>query len=188
MGRWKPGAEGRLMLSAMELYVERGFEQTTAAEIAERAGVTERTFFRYFADKREVLFGGASELQRIVLEAIEAAPTDESPVDAVFAGMFAGAERIGGNREWSCQRAALLAANPSLMERELLKLSALGEAAAGALRLRGVAALPARLAAHTGVSVFSIGFDTWVGDDPPGDFAECIRVALAELRELTAAP
>ncbi|RFA10954.1 TetR family transcriptional regulator [Subtercola boreus] len=186
MGRWEPGAEGRLMQSAMELYVERGFEQTTAAEIAERAGVTERTFFRYFTDKREVLFGGAVELRRVVLEAIVDAPTTAPPLDAVLAGMFAGAALIGVNRGWSRQRAALLAANPSLMERELLKLSALGESAADALRQRGVAPLTARLAGHTGVSVFSIGFDTWVGDDSPGDFPACIRLALAELRELTA--
>ena len=63
MGRWEPDARGRLVKAAMELYGERGFEQTTVAEIAERAGLTERTFFRHFADKREVLFAGAGALR-----------------------------------------------------------------------------------------------------------------------------
>jgi AcrR family transcriptional regulator len=186
MGRWEPGAEKRLMLSALELFAERGFEQTTAAGIAERAGVTERTFFRYFIDKREVLFSGSRELQRVVVEAISAAPEGAQPLDLVFTGMYAGATMIGGNRQWSRQRAALLAANPSLMERELMKLSALGTAVADVLVQRGVTELPARVAAQAGVAVFAIGFDTWVGDEPPGDFAECIRLGLVELRGLTA--
>src|ERR1700712_2627133 len=91
MGRWLPDAQGRLARAALDLYSERGFEQTTALEIAERAGVTERTFFRYFADKREVLFQGSEELQRIILEAIAEAPGDMRPSDMVVAAM----EKVG---------------------------------------------------------------------------------------------
>ena len=74
MGRWEPNARGRLEQAAMELYLERGFDQTTVAEIAERAGLTERTFFRHFADKREVLFAGAGALQELLVSAVAGAP------------------------------------------------------------------------------------------------------------------
>jgi hypothetical protein len=60
MTRWEPNARGRLEQAALALYGERGFENTTVAEIAARAGLTERTFFRHFADKREVLFAGGA--------------------------------------------------------------------------------------------------------------------------------
>src|ERR1700735_4545978 len=90
VGRWEPDARGRLSVAAMELYTERGFEQTTVAEIAERAGLAERTFFRHFADKREVLFSGAAELQELFVGAVLDAPADLPPVDAAIAGVVAG--------------------------------------------------------------------------------------------------
>lgn len=169
----------------MELYAEHGFEQTTAAEIAERAGVTERTFFRHFADKREVLFAGSSDLQDAVVSAIGAAPAGVKPIDAVLAAMEMGASLLP-NREYSRQRAAVIAANPSLQERELLKFSTLADAVAEALRRRGVPNLTASLAAEAGVTVFKIGFETWIADDSTGDFAQCIRDALDQLKALTA--
>src|SRR3954452_1521203 len=92
MGRWEPGAAGRLREAAMELYVAQGYEQTTVAEIAERAGVTARTFFRHFADKREVLFGGSEQLQELIASAAEAAPADAGPVEVVAAALAAVAE------------------------------------------------------------------------------------------------
>jgi AcrR family transcriptional regulator len=186
MGRWAPDARGRLMRSALELYAERGFEQTTALEIAERAGVTERTFFRYFSDKREVLFEGSRDLQDVIVEAIAAAPSSMGSIEAVGTAMESAASLLQDNRDYSRQRAAVIAANPSLQERELLKLATLAGAVAEALRRRGVADLAAGLAAETGVTVFKIGFETWIGDESTGDFAQCIREALDQLKGLTA--
>src|SRR5437667_8607086 len=104
MGRWEPGASGRLREAAMQLYVERGFEQTTVAEIAARAGLTARTFFRYFADKREVLFAGSANLQEQLVRALEAAPHSASPMQAVSAALAAAATTLGQHREHSRKR------------------------------------------------------------------------------------
>src|SRR5450755_750382 len=127
MGRWEPNPRGRLEQAALELYGERGFEQTTVAEIAERAGLTERTFFRHFADKREVLFWGAGALQDGLVSAVAGAPAQLGPMDAVAAGL----EVIGGymqERERSRRRQHIIAANPELLERELIKLASLSAA------------------------------------------------------------
>src|ERR1700722_9057041 len=99
MGRWEPDASGRLRQAAMELYLERGFEQTTVAEIAERAGLTARTFFRYFADKREVLFAGAFMLRDAMVEALDGAPDSAAPMRAVAAALDAAATALGQQRE-----------------------------------------------------------------------------------------
>src|SRR5438094_10312856 len=110
MGRWEPDAKGRIAKAAMELYGQRGFDQTTVADIAERAGVTERTFFRYFADKREVLFDGANQLQGFVVDAIAAAPPDQTPMEVV-ADAFAGtASFMEERRDFARQRSAVIAA------------------------------------------------------------------------------
>ena len=122
----------------MELYVENGFEQTTVADIAERAGLTARTFFRYFSDKREVLFGGSAVLQDNMVDALESAPS-ASPMQAVAAALNAAAEMLGQDREFSRQRQAVVVANAELRERELIKMSALAAALADGLRHRGVA-------------------------------------------------
>jgi AcrR family transcriptional regulator len=184
MGRWLPDARGRLASAAMELYAEQGFEQTTALEIAERAGVTERTFFRYFADKREVLFQGSAELQRTILETIADAPASMRPVDSVVAAV----EKAGSDYfdiAQSRRRATIIAANPALQERELLKFSTLAAAAAEALRQRGVTDPTAILAAETGLTVFKIGFDSWIAGTPSDDWAECIRETVNQLRTVT---
>jgi AcrR family transcriptional regulator len=184
MGRWLPDAHGRLARAALELFEERGFEQTTALEIAERAGVTERTFFRYFADKREVLFQGSHDLQRMILETIAEAPVELRPIDVVVSSM----EKVGGevfDREHSARRGAIIAANPALQERELLKFSTLSAAVAGALRERGVPDPSATLAAETGVTVFKIGFESWITGVPSEDWATCIRETVVQLREVT---
>src|SRR6201990_1223681 len=99
MSRWKPDAQGRLMAAAIELFDEQGYEATTVAEIAERAGLTKRTFFRYFADKREVLFGGSEPLEARCVAAVAAAPAAASSLDAVAAGLDAAAEMFAGRRE-----------------------------------------------------------------------------------------
>ncbi len=125
MGRWEPDAIGRLQVAAMELYAERGFEQTTVAEIAARAGLTERTFFRHFTDKREVLFAGSAYLQELLVSTLAGTPDSAPPIDAVAAALAAAGDLLGQRREYSRTRQAVIAANPDLQERELIKLAAL---------------------------------------------------------------
>jgi AcrR family transcriptional regulator len=174
------------MRAALELYAEGGFDETTVADIAARAGVTERTFFRYFADKREVLFDGAERLQELVVDAIATTPAGAAPIDAVAAGMEAAAGLLEERRDFARQRAAAIASNPSLQERELFKLASLAAAVAEALRRRGVPEPAASLAADAGVTVFRIGFETWIAGPSSPPLAECIRRALAGLKAVTA--
>src|SRR6516225_2726958 len=108
MGRWEPNARGRLELAALELYLERGFEQTTVAEIAKRAGLTERTFFRHFADKREVLFAGADMLQDLLVSTVASAPDSAAPIDAVAAALEAAGAVLQQRREYSRRRQAVI--------------------------------------------------------------------------------
>ncbi len=170
----------------MELYVERGFEQTTVAEIAQRAGLTARTFFRYFADKREVLFGGAAFLQERMVGALDGAPESASPMEAIAAALDAAAGVIGENREFSQQRQAVIVANAELQERELIKMASLSAALADGLRRRGVADPDASLAAETGIAVFRVAFERWIGEPGDRDLSQIMRESLDQLRALTA--
>jgi AcrR family transcriptional regulator len=185
MGRWEPDAQGRMIRAAIELFAERGFDQTTAGDIAERAGVTERTFFRHFTDKREVLFDGSETMQRATYDAIVTAPAEDSPLDAALAGMVAAGHLLRDRHDHAVRRSRIVAANPSLQERELLKLAAMTEATGKALRERGVSDPTASLAAHSAVTVFQVAFARWVSEDEPPDFADCIAEAAAALRSLT---
>jgi AcrR family transcriptional regulator len=186
MTRWEPNARGRLAQAALELYGERGFELTTVAEIAERAGLTERTFFRHFADKREVLFAGAGTLQEVVVNAVAGAPDSSTPIDAATAGIVAAGAVLQEGREYSRQRQAVIAANTELQERELIKLASLASAIADALRRRGVGEPAASLSAEVAIAVFRIAFERWVEDTGPQDFAQLIRESLDELKAVTA--
>jgi AcrR family transcriptional regulator len=192
MTRWEPNARGRLELAALELYGERGYDQTTVAEIARRAGLTERTFFRHFADKREVLFYGSGMLQDGLVQGIEDAPAGLTPIDAIGASLEAVAASLEERRDLARQRQAIVGATPELQERELIKLANLSAALAGAMRGRGVTDPGASLAAEAGVAVFRVAFQRWVGQ--PGDsgapggesLAQLIRQSLAELKAVTA--
>ena len=186
MSRWEPNARGRLEQAALELFVERGFEQTTVAEIAQRAGLTERTFFRHFADKREVLFAGAGALQEFLVRAVADAPGSVAPLNAVAGALQAAAPMFQQRGDYPRQRQAVIAANPELQERELIKLAALAAAMAGALRGRGVPEPTASLAAEAGIAVFRIAFERWVADDCQPDLAELIQESLGKLRAVTA--
>jgi AcrR family transcriptional regulator len=172
----------------MELYGERGFEQTTVAEIAERAGLTERTFFRYFADKREVLFSGAGALQELMVSAVAGAPDSATPIEAVAAAVEAAGAFLADRAEFSHQRQAIIVANPELQERELIKLASLAAALADALRSRGVGDPAASLTAEIGVAVFRIAFERWHDVAGERDLAELIRESLDELPTLTVSP
>ena len=187
MGRWEPNAAGRLREAAMELYVERGYEQTTVTEIAERAGLTARTFFRYFADKREVLFAGSASLQAALVAALEGVPDAASPMEAIAAALDAAAAFLGEGREFSRKRQAVIAANAELRERELIKMASLSAALADGLRRRSVADPDASLAAEAGVVVFRVAFERWVTDPGKRDLSETMRESLHQLKALTSA-
>jgi AcrR family transcriptional regulator len=187
MGRWEPDSRGRLQEAALALFSERGFDQTTAAEIATRAGVTERTFFRHFADKREVLFGGAAVLRARIVTGVAEAPEGASALDAVAAGLDAGATMLGeGRRDLAAQRHAVIAANPELMERELAKGADYAAAAAAALHQRGVGEPQATLAAGVGMTVFRVALERWANGDDDRNLIAIMREAMAELRAVTA--
>jgi AcrR family transcriptional regulator len=183
MGRWVEGSQGRLHQAALELYNERGFEQTTVADIAERAGVTERTFFRYYADKREVLFGGSSELQDHVVASVAQADARLEPIEIACNALADGGEFFV--RDYSRKRAAAIAANPSLQERERLKRATLAGAVTAALRARGGPDAAPAVAGESAITVFKIAFERWVTDPPTGDFRQNMTAVLGELRALT---
>ncbi|MFD8373329.1 TetR/AcrR family transcriptional regulator [Streptomyces sp. NPDC059688] len=186
MGRWEPNARGRLAEAALELYSEHGYEQTTVAEIAKRAGLTERTFFRHYADKREVLFAGSGELQDLFARAVAEAPERAAPVDALAAGLDAVSGAFTDRWEHARRRHAVVVANPELQERELIKLASMTAAVAGALRGRGVTEPAASLAAEAGTAVFKVGFERWIAAAEEGEMAGLLRAALAELKAVTA--
>src|SRR5258707_10675663 len=186
MSRWEPNARGRLEQAALELYIERGFEQTTVAEIAKRAGLTERTFFRYFADKREVLFAGAGSLQDFLVSTLASAPDSAAPIDAVASALQAAGALLQQRREYARQRQAVIAANAELRERELIKLASLGSAMAEVLRRRGVRDPAASLTAEAGMAVFRIAFERWISESGQPDLPQCIREALEEVKAVTA--
>ena len=188
MARWKSNARGRLEQAALDLYSAKGFEQTTAAEIAARAGLTERTFFRHFADKREVLFGGSSVLQAFLVKKVAEAPASLAPIDAVAAALGAAESLFPERREASRQRQRIITANAELRERELLKLASLSTALAEALRNRGAGDPTAGLTADAGIAVFKVAFERWLDEADDRDFPQLVQATLGELRAVTAGP
>ncbi len=175
------------MKAAIELFEEQGYEATTVAEIAERAGLTKRTFFRYFSDKREVLFSGSEALQRLWLEGVAAAPADATPLAVVTAGLDPVAEMFTERHDFARIRAVIIEANPELQERELIKLQNLASAIKAALIERGVSPNAAILAAQAGVTVFHVAFAHWVQQNDPTAFRQLIDESLDELRSVIAA-
>jgi AcrR family transcriptional regulator len=187
MVRWEPDARGRLAKAAMDLYAERGFDATTVAEIAERAGLTERTFFRHYADKREVLFAGASELHELLVRQVDEAPAGMPAMEVIAAALTRIAdEMFGESHEFASQRQAIIMANADLRERELIKLASLATAVAAALRRRGVTDPAASLAAEAGIAIFKVAFERWVTDTGERSLAEFMQDSLDELRAVTA--
>jgi AcrR family transcriptional regulator len=187
MSRWEPNARGRLEQAALELYGERGYEQTTVTEIARRAGLTERTFFRYFADKREVLFSGSLGLQDLFVTTIADAPAEAAPMAAIAAALDAVAALFDDRYEHAHARQRVIAANAELRERELIKLASLSAALAEALRGRGVPDPAAGLAAEVGIAVFKIGFERWLAAPDRLPLAQCMHESLTELQRVAAA-
>ncbi|MET7701054.1 helix-turn-helix domain-containing protein [Streptomyces sp. NPDC005485] len=186
MGRWEPGAKDRLREAALALYLEHGFEQTMAADIAERAGVTVRTFFRHFADKREVLFDESSELLEKSLATLDAALPTVSTLDAVAAALDTAAGMIGSDRELAQKRHTVIMADANLRERELIKQAYMSAALADGLRRRGIGDAEASLASETGLAVFRVAFQRWVDATEDLDLRDAMRQSFAQLRSLTA--
>jgi AcrR family transcriptional regulator len=186
MGRWEPNGRGRLEQAALALYAERGFENTTVAEIAKRAGLTERTFFRHFADKREVLFASAGALQELLVSTVANAPVSLAPIDAVAAGLEAAAAQLQERREFARQRQTIIAANTDLQERELIKLASLSAALADTLRWRDLRDPAASLTAEIAIAVFRVAFERWIDETNDRDFPELVQESLDQLKALTA--
>ncbi len=188
MGRWDPDAGGRLQQAAMALYLERGYSDVAVAEIAGSVGLTKRTFFRYFADKREVLFAGAQAFQAGVVAAVTAAAADVAPIDVVVTALAgSGAQLAQYGRELARQRRDLIASSADLQERELIKMAALTRGVSEALRHRGAHALQASLTAHAGVGVFTTAYDRWIDEDGASDLPALVHECLAELRRAVCA-
>ena len=187
MVRWEPGAPERLQQAALELFADRGFEQTTAAEIAQSVGLTERTFFRHFSDKREVLFSGQHLLAQAFLTGLDAAPPGAPPIEAVAAAVRSGASLFPDERRsHSRLRQSVIDRNPALQERELHKLATLAATLTDALGARGVDELAATLAAHSGVTVFAVAFARWIREGEERSLAAIAEDVLRELLTLTA--
>ncbi len=181
MGRWEPDARSRMQEAALELFGERGYAGTTAAEVAERAGLTERTFFRHFSDKREVLFDG-NELGDLLAEAVADAPEGATPAEAVAAGLDAVAAEVEGGREAVARRARVVEAHAELRERELAKLASWSAALGGAFRGQGLSGPAAKLLAEVSVAVFRVAYQRWLDEGPAErELIETIRETLAEL-------
>ena len=168
----------------MALYGERGFDNTSVAEIAERAGLTERTFFRHFADKREVLFSGAGALQELFVSAVASAPAGATPLEAVSEALAAAGAVLQLRGDYPRQRQSIILASAELRERELIKLATLAGALAEALGRRGVPEPAAGLTAEIAIVVFKTAFQRWVADGNQRDLPELIRDSLDELRVL----
>jgi AcrR family transcriptional regulator len=186
MARWEPDASGRLVEAAMQLYRERGFDRTTVADIAARAGLTERTFFRYFTDKREVLFSGSGALQDFLVDSVARAPAAMSPIDAVARALAETSSFFEQRRDFARQRHALIVAHAELQERELIKFASLATAIGEALRRRGVRATAAGLAAEAGMTIFKLAFESWIADGKKRDLGHHIQAAHAELEGVVA--
>ena len=187
MVRWEPDSRARLVRAAMFLYGEQGFDRTTVAEIAERAGLTERTFFRHFTDKREVLFFGAQALQDLLVDTVLNAPTSATPLDAVTRALGAAGQMFAERRDFSVQRQRIIDGSAELQERELIKLATLAAALANALRQRGVADPTAGLIGEVAIAIFKNSFERWVSASEPSDLGLVIRESLAQLRDVAAA-
>ncbi|MFI6349049.1 TetR/AcrR family transcriptional regulator [Streptomyces sp. NPDC050560] len=189
MGRWEPGARERLVVAAVDLFNEQGYDATTVAQIAERAGVTKSTFFRHFPDKRELLVAGQETLSRLLTEGIAEAPEDAGPLTAVTAGLLRAAGMMGPvNRRLAPRLRAAVAASTELQERDALKSVSLGAAMTDALIARGVPDPTAAVASELGALAFKRGFARWSEGDQEGkdDLGALILTALDELRAASA--
>jgi AcrR family transcriptional regulator len=187
MPRWEPGARERMVLAAVDLFTEQGYDATTVAQIAERAGVTKSTFFRHFPDKRVLLVAGQEALSRLLTEGIAEAPQTAGPLAAVAAGLERASSAMGPmNRELGPRLKAAIAASEELQERDALKSLGLAAAMTVALLARGVPDPIAHLAGEMGVLAFKRGYAEWLESDTDGPLAPYTAAALEDLRAASA--
>src|SRR6478735_1272055 len=189
MARWEPGARDRLVLAAVDLFADQGYDATTVAQIAERAGVTRSTFFRHFPDKRELLVAGQETLSRLLADGISEAPATATPLEAVAAGLERASSAMGPmNRELGPRLKAAVAASAELQERDALKSVGLAAAMTNALKTRGVPDPIAHLAGEIGAMAFKRGYSEWLEADPDteGGLAPYTAAALEDLRAASA--
>jgi AcrR family transcriptional regulator len=185
MPRWEPDARERLVRAALDLFTEQGYDNTTVAQIAERAGLTKSTFFRHFPDKREVLAAGQDTLCRLLADGIAAAPGSATPLEAVAAALDTAMTAFApGRRDLGAKVEAVIAASSELQERDALKQVGLAAAMTEALLERGVPDPAASLAAEFGVLAFQRAFARW---SDPANQQELGELARQSLRELQAA-
>jgi AcrR family transcriptional regulator len=183
MARWDPGADDRLRQAALELYLEHGFDNVTVTQIAERAGLTRRSFFRYFPDKREVLFAGSERMPAAVAEAVLAADETASPLAAALEALAGVGAQLVEHIDHAAQRRAVIDASTELQERERTKLAAIATAIAEALLRRQVEPSTAKLLAQVGTVIFQNAFEHWIDADGRTSFASCLRAVAATLQE-----
>lgn len=182
MARWDPGAEQRLRRAALELYLEHGYENVTVTQIAERAGLTRRSYFRYFPDKREVLFAGSHLLPAALTEAVLATAPDTSPLTAVLQALSQVGTRITDQAEGAAERRSVIEASPELQERERTKTAAVTEAIRTALLQRHVPPETAALVAQLATVTFQNAFRRWIDAGGRADFTDCLDTVAEELR------
>ena len=184
MTRWEPDAEKRLRTAAIELFLERGYENVTVAQIAERAGLTRRTFSRYFADKRDVLFAGSEQLPGALADAMRRVDPTLAPFQAMLQAMADVGEMLAEHvAEHASQRREVIAASPELQERGHAKFAAVAVALAAGLRERGADPSAAELFADVGVAIFRRAFDRWAAAPREGTLPSRIREAADQLRD-----
>lgn len=187
MARWEPHAAERLTEAAIALFEERGYAGTTVGDIAARAGLTERTFFNHFSDKREVLFAGSEQFVARIVEAARAAPRSMPPLDVVVAAYEATNDFFEQRRPFARRRSALIAAHPELQERELVKLLSVTAAITEVLEQRGTSATAATLAAQTGGAILRVGFEQWTRDARDRSLTFHLRAARRQLEGIVGA-
>jgi AcrR family transcriptional regulator len=183
MPRWEPDARERLVGAALHLFTEQGYDDTTVAQIADRAGLTKSTFFRHFSDKREVLAAGQETLSRLLADGITGAPEGVTPLGAVAAGLQNAADAMTPfNRELGPRLVAIIATSAELQERDALKRVGMAAAMADGLRDRGVDEATAIMAAELGVLAFKESFAAWIANDNVRELGELARESLDRLR------
>lgn len=188
MARWQPDSRERLQRAALDLFSERGFEQTTVAEIADRVGVTKRTFFRHFTDKRDVLFAESKQLEQQLAAATAAAPIELAPLEAI-ASALTSLDWYGiAPRETQRRRQLVIDASAELTERDLIKLDALAAAFANGLLRRGTEEATALLAAQAGLVLFRTAYKRWLEAEVEADIVHIVGAVLTDLHAIVTAP
>ncbi|KAA0921356.1 TetR/AcrR family transcriptional regulator [Streptomyces apricus] len=182
MARWDPGAEQRLKRAALELFLERGYDHVTVTHIAERAGLTRRSYFRYFPDKREVLFAGSERLPPALAEAVLAAHPDAAPLAAALNAFARVGAQLAVQVDGAAERRAVIDASPELQERERTKAVAITEAIRDALKQRQVKPETAELVAQLATMVFGNAFRHWIESKGHASFGSCLHAVTDELR------